>query len=191
MPRFPAAPGGPSCCQRTDTSPARAVPGELGHHAADGLAARHVAQLVQSPRGLRDAYGTDAASPGRRPGSALKRTMLSSLPRSASSCRKHTKPASTPAGAVAATAESRNCSPRGRFRVYGIILVDIETRRPVDMIPERSAESFRACHRQAVQVEVHPHRSGRPAAPHRRPRQDLAPHPGGLTYPDELTGETT
>ena len=28
--------------------------------------------------------------------------------------------------------------------VYGTILVDIETRRPVDMLPERSAESFRA-----------------------------------------------
>ena len=28
--------------------------------------------------------------------------------------------------------------------VYGTILVDIETSRPVDMLPERSAESFRA-----------------------------------------------
>ncbi len=28
--------------------------------------------------------------------------------------------------------------------VYGTVLVDIETRRPVDMLPERSAESFRA-----------------------------------------------
>ena len=28
--------------------------------------------------------------------------------------------------------------------IYGTILVDIETRRPVDMLPERSAESFRA-----------------------------------------------
>jgi DNA-directed RNA polymerase subunit N (RpoN/RPB10) len=28
--------------------------------------------------------------------------------------------------------------------VYGTILVDIQTRRPVDMLPERSAESFRA-----------------------------------------------
>jgi Transposase len=28
--------------------------------------------------------------------------------------------------------------------VYGTILVDIESRRPVDMLPERSAESFRA-----------------------------------------------
>ena len=28
--------------------------------------------------------------------------------------------------------------------VYGTILVDIETRRPVDILPERSAESFRA-----------------------------------------------
>ncbi|HEY2269192.1 MAG TPA: ISL3 family transposase [Streptosporangiaceae bacterium] len=28
--------------------------------------------------------------------------------------------------------------------VYGTILIDIETRRPVDMLPERSAESFRA-----------------------------------------------
>ena len=28
--------------------------------------------------------------------------------------------------------------------VYGTILVDIEARRPVDMLPERSAESFRA-----------------------------------------------
>jgi transposase len=28
--------------------------------------------------------------------------------------------------------------------VYGTILVDIETRRPVDMLPERSAESFRS-----------------------------------------------
>jgi hypothetical protein len=27
--------------------------------------------------------------------------------------------------------------------VYGTILIDIETRRPVDMLPERSAESFR------------------------------------------------
>ena len=27
--------------------------------------------------------------------------------------------------------------------IYGTILVDIETRRPVDMLPERSAESFR------------------------------------------------
>jgi transposase len=31
-----------------------------------------------------------------------------------------------------------------RGHVYGTILVDIETRRPVDMLPERSAESFRA-----------------------------------------------
>ena len=30
-----------------------------------------------------------------------------------------------------------------RGHVYGTILVDIETRRPVDMLPERSAESFR------------------------------------------------
>ena len=28
--------------------------------------------------------------------------------------------------------------------IYGTVLVDIETRRPVDMLPERSAESFRA-----------------------------------------------
>ena len=28
--------------------------------------------------------------------------------------------------------------------VYGTVLVDIETRRPVDMLPKRSAESFRA-----------------------------------------------
>jgi hypothetical protein len=28
--------------------------------------------------------------------------------------------------------------------VYGTVLVDIDTRRPVDMLPERSAESFRA-----------------------------------------------
>jgi transposase len=28
--------------------------------------------------------------------------------------------------------------------VYGTVLVDIETRRPIDMLPERSAESFRA-----------------------------------------------
>jgi len=28
--------------------------------------------------------------------------------------------------------------------VYGTVLIDIETRRPVDMLPERSAESFRA-----------------------------------------------
>jgi len=34
--------------------------------------------------------------------------------------------------------------------VYGTILVDIETRRPVDMLPERSAESFRAW------LEAHP-----------------------------------
>ncbi len=31
-----------------------------------------------------------------------------------------------------------------RGHVYGTILIDIETRRPVDMLPERSAESFRA-----------------------------------------------
>src|ERR1019366_5043797 len=31
-----------------------------------------------------------------------------------------------------------------RGHVYGTILVDIQTRRPVDMLPERSAESFRA-----------------------------------------------
>jgi transposase len=31
-----------------------------------------------------------------------------------------------------------------RGHVYGTILVDIETRRPVDMLPERSAESLRA-----------------------------------------------
>ena len=31
-----------------------------------------------------------------------------------------------------------------RGHVYGTILVNIETRRPVDMLPERSAESFRA-----------------------------------------------
>jgi transposase len=31
-----------------------------------------------------------------------------------------------------------------RGHVYGTVLVDIETRRPVDMLPERSAESFRA-----------------------------------------------
>ena len=29
-------------------------------------------------------------------------------------------------------------------RVYGTVLVDIETRRPVDMLPERSSEFFRA-----------------------------------------------
>ena len=28
--------------------------------------------------------------------------------------------------------------------VYGTVLIDIQTRRPVDMLPERSAESFRA-----------------------------------------------
>ena len=31
-----------------------------------------------------------------------------------------------------------------RGHVYGTVLVDIETRRPLDMLPERSAESFRA-----------------------------------------------
>ena len=34
--------------------------------------------------------------------------------------------------------------------VYGTVLVDIETRRPVDVLPERSAESFRAW------LEAHP-----------------------------------
>jgi transposase len=34
--------------------------------------------------------------------------------------------------------------------VYGTVLIDIETRRPVDMLPERSAESFRAW------LDVHP-----------------------------------
>ena len=34
--------------------------------------------------------------------------------------------------------------------VYGTILIDIDTRRPVDMLPERSAESFRAW------LEAHP-----------------------------------
>jgi transposase len=34
--------------------------------------------------------------------------------------------------------------------VYGTILIDIQTRRPVDMLPERSAESFRAW------LEAHP-----------------------------------
>ena len=44
----------------------------------------------------------------------------------------------------------------------------------------------------AVQLEVHPHRPRRPAAPHRRPRQDPAPRHGSLiSTPDELTGETT
>lgn len=34
--------------------------------------------------------------------------------------------------------------------VYGTILIDIDTRRPVDILPERSAESFRAW------LEAHP-----------------------------------
>jgi hypothetical protein len=37
-----------------------------------------------------------------------------------------------------------------RGHVYGTILVDIETRRPVDVLPERSAESFRAW------LDIHP-----------------------------------
>lgn len=39
-----------------------------------------------------------------------------------------------------------------RRNVYGTVLVDIQTRRPVDLLPERSAKSFRGW------LDAHPSR---------------------------------
>ena len=63
--------------------------------------------------------------------------------------------------------------------------------RPDPRPPRRVRDPLQR-HRQAVQLEVHPHRPQRPAGPHRRPRQDPARRPGSMnSTPDELTGATT
>lgn len=54
--------------------------------------------------------------------------------------------------------------------VYGAILVDIQARRPVDMLPERSAESFRTW--------LDAHRRDRPDP--RLHRRDVETRPGSL-----------
>jgi transposase len=85
-----------------------------------------------------------AGRPGRRPADRQ-----AGLPGERSTLLRLIRSAPDPAGPAPLVLGVDDFALR-KGHVYGTILTDIQTRRPVDVLPERSAESFRAC------LEAHP-----------------------------------